>query len=62
MSDLWAALALAVALEGIAYALFPDGMKRMMAIAIEQPSQSLRAAALCAAVFGVGVVWLIRGG
>ena len=35
MSDLFAALALAVAVEGIAYALFPDGMKRMMAIAME---------------------------
>ena len=62
MSDLLTALALAVALEGIAYALFPDGMKRMMAVAMEQPSATLRTAGLTAAVIGVGVGWLIRGG
>lgn len=61
MSELFTALALAVALEGIAYALFPDGMKRMMAVAMEQPSANLRTAGLCAAVLGVGIVWLIRG-
>ena len=31
MADLITALALAVTLEGIAYALFPDAMKRLMA-------------------------------
>ena len=62
MTDLLTALALAVALEGIAYALFPEGMKRMMRIAIEQPVVNLRAAGLTAAVLAVGVVWLIRGG
>lgn len=53
---------MAIALEGIAYALFPDAMKRMMAIALEQPAANLRTAGLVAAVFGVGCVWLIRGG
>jgi len=62
MLDLLTALALAIALEGIAYALFPDGMKRMMAMALEMPSATLRTAGLTAAVLGVGVVWLIRGG
>jgi len=61
MSDLFTALALAVALEGIVYALFPDGMKRMMAIAIEQPSSTLRVAGLSLAALAVGLVWLIRG-
>ena len=61
MSDLFTALALAVALEGIAYALFPDGMKRMMAIAIEQPSATLRVAGLSLAALAIGLVWLIRG-
>ena len=61
MSDLLTALALAVALEGIIYALFPEGMKRVMAVAIEQPSSSLRLAGLAAAGLGVGAVWLIRG-
>ena len=61
MSDLFTALALAVALEGIVYALFPDGMKRMMAIAMEQPSSTLRVAGLSLAALAVGLVWLIRG-
>ena len=61
MSDLFTALALAVALEGIVYALFPDGMKRMMAIAIEQPSATLRVAGLSLSTLAVGLVWLIRG-
>ncbi len=61
MSDLFTALALAVAIEGIAYALFPDGMKRMMSMAMEQPSASLRVAGLSAATLAVGTVWLIRG-
>ena len=61
MSDLFTALALAVALEGIVYALFPDGMKRMMTIAIEQSSANLRVAGLLAATLAVGIVWLIRG-
>ena len=61
MSDLFTALALAVALEGIAYALFPDGMKRIMTVATEQPSANLRVAGLSAATLAVGIVWLIRG-
>ena len=61
MSDLFTALALAVALEGIVYALFPYGMKRMMAIAIEQPSSTLRVAGLSLSTLAVGLVWLIRG-
>lgn len=61
MSDLLTALALAVALEGMVYAVFPDGMKRMMAIAMEQPSARLRVGGLSAATLAVSVVWLIRG-
>ena len=61
MSDLFTALALAVALEGIVYALFPDGMKRMMAVAMEQPSSTLRVAGLSLSTLAVGLVWLIRG-
>ena len=55
------ALALAVAIEGIVYALFPDAMKRMMAQVMEQSSRSIRTAGLIAAVTGVFVLWLVRG-
>jgi len=55
------ALALAVAIEGIVYALFPDAMKRMMARVMKQPSAGIRTAGLIAAVAGVFVLWLVRG-
>ena len=60
MSDLATALALAIAIEGILYALFPDGMKRMMASVFDMPSPNIRAAGLVAAVIGVGLIWMIR--
>jgi len=60
MMDLASALALAIAIEGILYALFPDGMKRMMASIFDMPSSNLRAAGLMAAVLGVGLIWMIR--
>jgi len=60
MSDFLTALALALAIEGFAYTLFPDAMKRMMAGMLELPSSNLRAAGLMAAVIGVGLVWVIR--
>ena len=60
MSDLATALALAIAIEGILYALFPDGMKRVMASVFDMPSSNIRAAGLVAAVTGVGLIWMIR--
>ena len=61
MNELFSALALAIALEGIIYALFPDGMKRVMSVAIEQPTANLRFVGLLAAVLGVVIIWAIRG-
>lgn len=61
MSDLATAVALVFVIEGVAYALFPDAAKKMMAIAIEQPSPTLRMFGLTAVALGVGLVWLVRG-
>ena len=61
MNELFSALALAIALEGILYALFPDRMKRVMSVAIEQPTANLRFVGLLAAVLGVVIIWAIRG-
>jgi len=61
MIDLMTALALAITIEGVAYALFPDGMKKMMAQVLEQPSATIRSAGITAAIAGVIVLWLIRG-
>lgn len=60
MRDLWTALALVLVVEGILYALFPDGMKRLMAQMMTVPPSMLRLAGLAAACMGVGFVWLAR--
>lgn len=55
------ALALALAIEGALYTLFPGVMKRMMIRILAQPLGALRTAGLVAVALGVGIVWLIRG-
>jgi uncharacterized protein YjeT (DUF2065 family) len=60
MSDLAVAIGLLLALEGILYALFPEGMKQVMRQALELPPNSLRTGGLIAALIGVGLVWLVR--
>lgn len=61
MHDLLTALALVLVIEGAVYALFPGPLKRMMAVAVEQPDSVLRSVGLVAAVVGVVLVWLVRG-
>ncbi len=61
MGDFLTALGLAMAIEGAAYALFPNAMRRMMAQVLEQPSNMIRMVGLSLAALGVGVVWLVRG-
>ncbi len=60
MRDLCTGLALVLVIEGILYALFPEGMKRVAARATAVPPQVLRAAGLLAAAIGVVIVWLLR--
>lgn len=54
-------IAVILVLEGALYALFPEGMKRALAVALEQPPEVLRISGLVAAVAGVGLAWLARG-
>ena len=61
MTDLMTALALAVAIEGALYALFPEAMKKMMLHVLAQPVSQLRTFGMVATVVGVSVVWLVRG-
>ncbi len=61
MVDLITALGLAITIEGIAYALFPDGMKKIMAQVLTLPSGNIRAAGLAAAAAGIFILWLVRG-
>jgi uncharacterized protein len=60
MKDLGTALALVLVIEGVLYALFPEGMKRMAVQMITVPVPMLRAVGLAAACLGVGLVWLLR--
>ena len=61
MVDLITALGLAITIEGIAYALFPDAMKKMKAQVLTLPSANIRAAGLAAAAAGIFILWLVRG-
>lgn len=60
MTDLLAALGVALVLEGAAYALFPDPMRRAMAVLFQQTEKTVRTAGLTAALFGLILVWLAR--
>jgi len=61
MDDLLTALALVLVIEGGLYALFPEGMRRMIAQMQEIPENRLRTMGLIGAVIGVVGVWLLRG-
>ncbi|WP_349368118.1 DUF2065 domain-containing protein [Salinarimonas sp.] len=62
MTDLVVALGLVLAVEGLLFAAFPEGVKRAMIAAAETPSERMRIVGLVSAIVGVGIVWLIRGG
>ena len=60
MTELLTALALAVALEGVIYALFPESMRRFMQHVMEMSDNSLRIAGVFAAIIGVAAIAVIR--
>ena len=60
MADVLLVVGLILALEGGLYAAFPGGMKRMMAIMLQQPDDALRISGLGAATLGVGIIWLAK--
>jgi len=60
LTEFLTALCLAVAIEGIAYAAFPDAMRRTMAKIALMPSGSLRRIGLGAAIIAIGGLWLLR--
>ncbi|MGA0595921.1 DUF2065 domain-containing protein [Enterovirga sp. CN4-39] len=60
MRDLVAALGLALAIEGILLASFPDAMKRAMMEAAASPRDRMRLVGVVSAVLGVLVVWAAR--
>ena len=60
MLDLVAALGLALAVEGILFAAFPDSVRRAMYEAAHTPSDRMRLVGIVSAVVGVAIVWAVR--
>lgn len=60
-TDLGVALGLALALEGAAYALAPDLIRRIYATLLTEPVSRLRTMGAVALALGVLIVWTIRG-
>jgi uncharacterized protein len=61
MTDLATALALLLVLEGLLWAVSPNGMKRAAAMALSLPNEQLRIGGLIGVAIGVLLVWLLRG-
>lgn len=61
MSEFATAVALLLVLEGILWALMPDGMKRAAMLALSLENSQLRNGGLAAAATGVFFIWLMRG-
>lgn len=60
MLDLVAALGLALAVEGLLFAAFPDAVRRAMIEAAQTPSDRMRLVGIVSAVAGVVIVWAAR--
>ena len=60
MTDLWTAFALVLVIEGILYALFPQTMRRALAVVLTMPEHNLRLGAAASVAVGVVLVWVSR--
>ena len=60
MIEFFSALALAVVIEGMVYAAFPEQMKRMLASVQSMPASMIRAVALVCAGTGLLLLWFLR--
>jgi uncharacterized protein YjeT (DUF2065 family) len=60
MTDLIAALGLALAVEGLLFAAFPESMRRAMYEAAHSPSDRMRIVGIVSALIGLAVIWFAR--
>ncbi len=60
MLDLIAALGLALVVEGILFAAFPDGMRKAMYEAAHSPSDRMRLVGIVSAIAGLAIIWMVR--
>ena len=61
MTDFLAALGLVFVIEGLIFAAFPEAAKRAIAAMTQTPDRGLRTVGLLSAVFGLAILWLVRG-
>ena len=61
MQELIIALGLFLVLEGLIYALFPNGVKKMAEQLPMVPDQSLRTFGVVVVALGVLVIWFVKG-
>ena len=61
MDDLIVAVGLFFVFEGLIYALAPTQLKKLAQLLPTIPNNSIRNFGLLAILFGVGLVWFIRG-
>jgi uncharacterized protein YjeT (DUF2065 family) len=61
VTTFFTALALAITVEGLIYAAFPEQMKRALAAVQAMPASTIRAVALACAAAGLVLLWFIRG-
>jgi uncharacterized protein YjeT (DUF2065 family) len=61
MPEFIVAIGLVLVIEGLLFAAFPRAAKRLAASAIESPESSLRIAGIASAVFGIILIWFMRG-
>jgi len=54
------AFALVFVIEGLAYAVFPESIKRLMKTAMEMPVEQLRSFGMFMALLGSIFIWLLR--
>ena len=46
--------------EGLIYAIFPEGMKKLLTCMIDMPVSALRSGGLVAAVIGLALLWAMK--
>ncbi|MGY8955926.1 MAG: DUF2065 domain-containing protein [Alphaproteobacteria bacterium] len=46
--------------EGLIYAIFPEGMKKLLTRMIDMPVSALRSGGLVAAVIGLALLWAMK--
>lgn len=59
-TDLWAALALMLVLEGILPFLSPESVRRLLAAMARVDNRSMRISGLTSMLLGVGLLYLVR--